>query len=119
MILQNSGGAFCYLCSCSKEQCSNVDCISSEFKNNHSLEQTLSISVQDLHLQENCKTGGYDLLKGVTQEPITSEDILFTIHFDVLVGSSRFVTMQHLSWLTVKLVPNHIASKQRRRFKPK
>ena len=60
------GGTFCCLCTKSKEQCHNVDFISSGFKVDRSLEDTLEICEKDMHLEENRKKEDYDVRKGVT-----------------------------------------------------
>ena len=74
-IISGLGGAFCCLCTKSKEQCHDVDIISSGFKVDRSLDDTLDICENNLHLEENRKKEDYDVRRGVTQEPITTEDI--------------------------------------------
>ena len=111
------GGAFCCLCTKSKEQCHDVDFISSGFKVDRSLEDTLEICEKDMHLEENRKKEDYDVRKGVTQLPITTEDInnmhplhnllrcfgwIFKICYHAIAG--------HLSWSEAKLnVSNRVA----------
>ena len=74
-LLIGLGGAFCCLCSSSESVCNDVEFISAGFVVDRSLEQTWEICNENLHLQENRKTGDYEVRKGVTQKPITLEDI--------------------------------------------
>ena len=67
-LVTGLGGAFCCLCTYSNEQCKNTDSITSGFKIDRSLEQTLEICEKDLHLEQNRKQGDYDVRKGVTQD---------------------------------------------------
>ena len=71
-IVSGLGGAFCCLCTMSKEQCHDADFVSSGFKVDRSLEDTLQICDDGMHLAENRNKYGYDQRKGVTQLPITT-----------------------------------------------
>ena len=70
-LLSGLGGAFCCICSYDKEQCNKIECINAGFKIDRSLQETLEICSENLHLKKNRKTGDYEKRKGVTQEPIT------------------------------------------------
>ena len=76
-LLTGLGGAFCCLCTNSEQQCNDIKCISSGFKVDRSLEDTLEICQENMHILENRKTGDYEIRKGVTQQPITIEDITY------------------------------------------
>ena len=111
------GGAFCCLCTYSKEQCRDQNNITTGFKIDRTLADTLEICEQDLHLEGNRKKGDYDVRKGVTQEPITTEDInnIHPLHnllrcFGWLFKICCHATAGHLSWSEAKLdVSNRVA----------
>ena len=89
------GGAFCCLC--------NIDIISSGFKVNRSVDDTLKICEKNLHLEENRKKEDYDIRKGETQVPITTEDInnMHPLHNLLRCFGwifKRPATAGHLSW---------------------
>lgn len=115
--LSGLGGAFCCLCTYSKEQCKDTDCIKSGFRIDRTLEDTLQICEQELHLEGNRKTGDYGERKGVTQEPITTEDInnMHPLHnllrcFGWIFKICYHATAGHLSWSEGKLdVSNRVA----------
>ena len=81
------------------------------------MEQTLQICEQELHLEKNRKKGDYDTRKGVTQEPITKEDInnLHPLHnllrcFGWIFKICYHATAGHFSWSEAKLdVSNRIS----------
>ena len=111
------GGAFCCLCTNSKEQCMDNELIKSGFIIDRSLEDTLQICEKELQLEKNRKTGDYATRKGVTQVPITTENIN-TIHplhnllrcFGWLFKICYHATAGHLSWSEAKLdVSNRVA----------
>ena len=117
-LVTGLGGAFCCLCTYSKEQCNNSDCISTGFKINRSLEQTLAICETGIHRPENRKTGDYDDRKGVTQDPITIEDInnLHPLHnllrsFGWIFKICYHATAAHYSWSEAKLNVSHRVSR--------
>lgn len=104
-LVTGLGCAFCCLCTYSKEECSLSSNISQGFKINRSLEQTLKICEQDLHRA----SGDYEKRKGVTQEPITTEDMnnLHPLHkllrcFGWLFKICYHATAGHLSWSEAK-----------------
>lgn len=111
------GGAFCCLCTNSKEQCKDKDLIKSGFKIDRTLEDTLQICEKELHLDRNRKVGDYAVRKGVTQDPITTEDInnLHPLHnllrcFGWIFKICYHATAGHLSWSEAKLdVSNRVA----------
>ena len=109
-LLTGLGGAFCCLCTKSSEQCNDIECINTGFPIDRSLQQTLEICDQDLHLPENRKTGDYDVRMGVTQQPITTEDIsnLHPLHnllrcFCWIYKICYHATAGHYSWSEAKL----------------
>ena len=116
-LLTGLGGAFCCLCTFTKEECRDPDLITTGFTINRTLEQTLSICNKDLHLQEQRRVGDYDVRKGVTQEPITTEDMntLHPLHnllrcFGWLFKICYHATAGHFSWSEAKLdVSNRVA----------
>ena len=70
-----------------------------------------------MHLEENRKKEDYDVRKGVTQEPITTEDInnMHPLHnllrcFGWIFKICYQATAGHLSWSEAKLnVSNRVA----------
>ena len=78
-LLTGLGGAFCCLCSYSKEQCNTLDYVKAGFPVDRSLEQTKQICEEKWHLLENRKPNDYKVRQGVTKEPITNEEHL-TLH---------------------------------------
>ena len=115
--LSGLGGAFCCLCTNSKDQCMDKELIKSGFAIDRTLEDTLQICENQLHLEENRKTGDYDTRKGVTQEPITSENInnMHPLHnllrcFGWIFKICYHATAGHLKWSEAKLdVSNRVA----------
>jgi len=100
------------------ECCSDYTNILSGFKINRSLEQTLKICEKDLHLEQNRSTGDYEVRIGVTQEPITTEDMnnLHPLHnllrcFGWLYKICYHATAGHLSWSEAKLNVNNRVSR--------
>ena len=116
-LLTGLGGAFCCLCTSSDDQCNSIDCIKEGFSIDRSLEQTSEICNENLHLPENRKEGDYEVRKGVTQEPITKEDLisLHPLHnllrcFGWIFKICYHATAGHYSWSEAKLnVSNRIA----------
>ena len=116
-LVTGLGGAFCCLCTYSKEQCNNSVCITAGFKIDRSLEQTLALCEKGVHRLENRKVGDYDDRKGITQDPITIEDInnLHPLHnllrcFGWIFKICYHATAAHYSWSEAKLnVSNRIA----------
>ena len=109
-LLTGLGGAFCCLCTNSEQQCNDIKCISSGFKVDRSLEDTLEICQENMHILENRKTGDYEIRKGVTQQPITIEDITYMhpLHnllrcFDWLYKICYHATAGHFNWSEAKL----------------
>ena len=93
------------------------DQIQSGFTIDRTLEDTLKICEEELHLENNRKKGDYDVRKGVTQEPITTEDInnMHPLHnllrcFGWLFKICYHATAGHLKWSEAKLdVSNRVA----------
>ena len=116
-VVTGLGGAYCCLCTNSKEQCSNADLIKSGFIIDRSLEDTLEICEKDLHLENNRKKGDYEVRKGVTQQHITTEDVnnMHPLHnllrcFGWVFKICYHATAAHLSWSEAKLdVSNRVA----------
>ena len=107
-LLTGLGGAFCCLCTNSKEECRDIDNITSGFKINRSLEETLAICQEGVHL--NRKPGDYNVRQGVTQVPVSIEDInsLHPLHallrcFGWLYKICYHSTASHMSWSEAKL----------------
>ena len=73
-LLTGLGGAFCCLCSYSKEQCNTLDYVKAGFPVDRSLEQTKQICEEKWHLLENRKPNDYMVRQGVAKEPITNEE---------------------------------------------
>ena len=115
--LSGLGGAFCCLCTNSKDQCMDKELIKSGFAIDRALEDTLEICENELHLEQNRKKGDYDTRKGVTQEPITTEDInnMHPLHnllrcFGWIFKICYHATAGHLKWSEAKLdVSNRVA----------
>ena len=116
-LLTGLCGAFCCLCTSSDDQCNSIDCIKEGFSIDRSLEQTSEICNENLHLPENRKKGDYEVRKGVTQEPITKEDLisLHPLHnllrcFGWIFRICYHATAGHYSWSEAKLnVSNRVA----------
>ena len=90
--------------------CRSTERITSGFKIDRCLEDTIAICEQDLHLEENLQKEDYETRKGVTQEPITTEDInyLHPLHsllscFGWLFKICYHATAGHLKWSEAKL----------------
>ena len=115
--LSGLGGAFCCLCTNSKDQCMDKELIKSGFAIDRALEDTLEICENELHLEQNRKKGDYDTRKGVTEEPITTEDInnMHPLHnllrcFGWIFKICYHATAGHLKWSEAKLdVSNRVA----------
>ena len=115
--LSGLGVAYCCLCTYSKGQCHDSDYVNSGFKVNRSLDETLEICKENIHLIENRRKGDYDVRKGVTHEPITTEDMnsLHPLHnllrcFGWLFKICYHATAGHLSLSEAKLdVSNKVA----------
>ena len=108
--MEGKRAAVCCLCTNSEQQCNDIKCISSGFKVNRSLEDTLEICQENMHILENRKTGDYEIRKGVTQQPITIEDITYMhpLHnllrcFDWLYEICYHATAGHFNWSEAKL----------------
>ena len=104
--------------------------IKSGFAIDRALEDTLEICENELHLEQNRKKGDYDTRKGVTQEPITTEDInnMHPLHnllrcFGWIFKICYHATAGHLKWSEAKLdVSNRVTQalaflKERSRYK--
>ena len=79
-----------------------------------SLQQTQEIYEKGLHLEENRKKGDYQVRKGITQIPITTENIknIHPLHnilrvFTWLWKICYHATAGHLSWSEAKLEVSH------------
>ena len=109
-LLSGLGGTFCCLCNFSEKQCHDTEYISSGFPVNRSLAQTLEICEKNLHLEKNRRPGDYEERMGVTQQPITVEDIsnLHPLHnvlrsFGWLYKICYHATAGHLKWSEIRL----------------
>ena len=116
-LISGYGGAFCCLCTYSKEQCHDAVSITNGFKIDRSLEQALAICETGIHRLENRKAGDYEERQGITQDPITIEDInnLHPLHnllrcFGWIFKICYHATAAHYSWSEAKMnVSNRIA----------
>ena len=115
-LLTGLGGAFCCLCTNSEQPCNDTAYILSGCKVNRLLEKTLEICQENLHRLENRKNGDYEVRQGVTQLPITIENItnLHPLHnllhcFDWLCRICYNATAGHFDWSEAKLsTPNRV-----------
>ena len=76
-LMGGYGGAYCTLCTNSKEDCHDVKQIKAGFIIDRTLENTLDVVERNLHLEENRKKDDYGIRMGITQEPITTENMNF------------------------------------------
>ena len=76
-ILTALHGAYCLLCTCTREEANDVSYIRDGFKIDRSIAQLLDIANRQLHLPEFRRKGDYSIRQGLTQVPITLEDLLF------------------------------------------
>ena len=76
-LMGGYGGAYCTPCTNSKEDCHDVKQIKAGFTIDRTLENTLDVVERNLHLEENRKKDDYDIRMGITQEPITTENMNF------------------------------------------
>lgn len=117
-ILSGLGGAFCCLCTFSEAQCNDIDLIRNGFSINRSLEQTLEICQNEFHLEKNRRKGDYGVRMGVTDVPITKENLntLHPLHnllraFDWIYKICYHATAGHLSWSEGKLSSENRSSR--------
>ena len=117
-LLSGCGGAFCCLCTNSQAECNDIERIKAGFLIDRTLDQTLEICEKNLHLSKNRKTGDCNVRKGVTQQPITIEDIsnLHPLHnilrcFGWIYKICYHATASHYTWSEAKLsVANHVGT---------
>ena len=109
-LLSGLNGAFCCLCSYDENQCNDLDYIKSGFPIDRSLEGTMEICDQDLHLVINRKKGDYKIRKGVTQIPITKENhnTIHPLHcilrcFGWIYKICYHAVAGHLTWSEAKV----------------
>lgn len=76
-LMGGYGGAYCTLCTSSKENCHDIKLIKAGFKIDRTLENTLEVVEKGFHLEENREKDDYSVRFGITQEPITTENMNF------------------------------------------
>ena len=102
--LSGLGGAFCCLCTYSKEQCKDTDLIKSGFRIDRTLEDTLQICEQEVHLEGNRKTGDYGERNINSMHPLHNLLRCFGWIFKICCHA----TAGHLSWSEGKLITGAI-----------
>ena len=79
----------------SLDECMNKEQIKSGFIIDQTLEYTLNIGEEELHLEANLKKGDIDVRKGVIQEPIKTEDNTSSSVTNIITTSSIFHFYHH------------------------
>ena len=75
-LLTGLHGAFCVLCTASREIANDTEKIRMGFEIDRSFEQIIHICNQQLHIPSARKKGDYEIRQGVTQVPLTIENLL-------------------------------------------